>query len=312
MDEITPEKREIIDKINKLKKEKNAVILVHNYQRPEIYEVADHLGDSLGLTIKATETKADTIVFCGVDFMAESAKILNPEKKVLWPQQEAKCPMAQMANPEALKKRVAELKKKFPDLAVVSYVNTSAAVKALSDICCTSSNALKVVESLPNQNILFVPDQNLAKYVQRFTKKNIIPWEGFCYVHHTKFYPELLKQVKEKMSDAEIIVHPECPPEIIDMADHVTSTSGMIKVARESKAKRFLIGTEVGMIYRLQKEVPDKEFFTIPNGGTCIQMKKIFIEDVYDALVKDQYKVEVDEETAIKAKQALQKMIALR
>lgn len=312
MNKITPKTREIIEKIKKLKKEKNAVILVHNYQRPEIYEVADHLGDSLGLAIKATETKANTIVFCGVDFMAESAKILNPEKKVLWPNTDAQCPMAKMAGPEELKKKINELKQQYTDLAVVSYVNTSAAVKALSDVCCTSSNALKIIESLPNRNILFVPDKNLAKYVQRFTKKNIIPWEGFCYVHHTKFYPNLLKQAKKNMPDAEVIVHPECPPEIIDLADHVNSTSGMITTARESKAKKFLIGTEQGMIYRLQREVPNKEFYSIPNGGTCIQMKKIFIEDVYNALLHGQYEVEVPEEIRVKAKQALSRMIKIR
>jgi quinolinate synthase len=311
MYEITAEKRKIIEKVNNLKKEKDAFILVHNYQRPEIYEVADFLGDSLEMARKATQLSQGTIVLCGVDFMAESAKILNPQKKVLWPNREAQCPMAKMAEPRALEKEIIELKKSYPDLAVVSYVNTYAEVKAMSDICCTSANALKVTNSLPNRNILFVPDKNLAHYVQRFTDKNIIPWEGYCYVHHLKFYPGLLIQAKKKMPDAEVIVHPECPPEIIELADHVASTSRMITVAKESKAKRFLIGTEEGMIYRLKREVPDKEFYPVPNGGTCVQMKKILIEDVYASLLKDQYEVDVPEEIRLKAKRALERMVAI-
>jgi len=312
---ITPEKQEIIKKVNKLKKEKNAIILVHNYQRPEIYEVADFLGDSLELARKAATVSAETastIVFCGVDFMAESAKILNPERKVLLPHQDAQCPMAKMAEPIRLEKKINELKQLYPDLAVVSYVNTSGATKALSDICCTSANAVKVVNSLPSQNILFVPDKNLGMYVQRFTKKNIILWDGYCYVHHLKFYPELLREAKKKMPDAEVIVHPECPPEIIELADQVASTSKMIEAAKQSSAKRFLIGTEEGMIYRLKREIPGKEFYPVPNGGTCIQMKKILIEDVYDALVKDQYKMEVDEKIRLRAKKALERMIEVK
>jgi len=311
MYEITAEKRKIIEKVNDLKKEKDAFILVHNYQRPEIYEVADFLGDSLEMARKATQLSQGTIVLCGVDFMAESAKILNPQKKVLWPNREAQCPMAKMAEPRALEKKIVELKKSYPDLAVVSYVNTYAEVKAMSDICCTSANALKVTNSLPNRNILFVPDKNLAHYVQRFTDKNIIPWEGYCYVHHLKFYPELLIQAKKKMPDAEVIVHPECPPEIIDLADKVTSTSKMIEAAKQSSAKRFLIGTEEGMIYRLKREIPDKEFYSVPNGGTCVQMKKILIEDVYASLLKNHYKVEVDESIRLKAKRALERMVAI-
>ena len=301
--------QELINEINKLKKEKNAVLLVHNYQRPEIYEIADYLGDSFGLAKKATETDKDIIVFCGVDFMAESAKILNPEKKVLWPNLEAKCPMAAMVNAESLSKKIEELKQYHPDLAVVSYVNSSGEVKALSDICCTSSNAVKIVESLQNKAILFVPDKNLANYVASKTDKLIIPWEGFCYVHESNFNYENLKKAKENLPDAEAIIHPECSPGVVELADYVCSTSQMIDKAKNSKAKRFFIGTENSMLNRLEDAVPGKEFYSAGNGAICLEMKKITLDDVYQSLLKEQYEVNFPEEMRVKAKKALERML---
>jgi quinolinate synthase len=223
------EEKELVERIKKLKKEKNAVILAHTYQRPEIYKVADFIGDSYGLSKKATETDADIIVFCGVDFMAESAYILNPEKTVLIPTQLANCPMAATVDVDGLR----ELKAKHPDAAVVSYVNTTAEVKAESDICCTSSNAVKVVNSLKEDEVIFVPDSNLANYVMRHTDKNVIPWNGWCYVHR-KFSSEGLSRAKALHLNAKVLVHPECAPEVIDLADEVCSTTGMIDYVRQS------------------------------------------------------------------------------
>lgn len=298
------EKKELIERINKLKKEKNAVILAHIYQRPEIYKVADFIGDSYGLSKKATETDAEIIVFCGVDFMAESAYILNPDKTVLIPTRLANCPMAAMVDVEGLRK----LKAQYHNAAVVSYVNTTADVKAESDICCTSANAVKVVNSLEEDEIIFVPDSNLAHYVMRHTDKKIIPWNGWCYVHN-KFSPEGLIRAKAMHLAAKVLVHPECIPEVVDLADEVFSTTGMVNYVKQSPDKTFIIATEIGVIERLKLEFPEKVFFQAPPGGTCLQMKKTTLALVLDALEKEQFKVTVPENIRVRAKKALDKML---
>src|SRR3989338_10034577 len=300
------ENKRLIQRINELKEKKNAVVLVHNYQRPEIYKIADYIGDSFGLAKRAAEVNKDIIVFCGVDFMAESAKILNPEKKVLIPAKDAVCKMAAMVNAFDLR----QIKEKYPKAAVVSYVNTTADVKAESDVCCTSSNAVEVVNSLPNKQIIFTPDKNLASYVQRFTDKEIILWDGFCYVHN-KILPDMLQRAKEHYKNAKTIVHPECAAEVIDLADQVCSTSGMIKYAKESDANEFIIGTERGMIERLRIEVPDKKFYFIPPspGQTCIQMKKNTLELTLESLEEEKFEIKLDKNIMYKARKALDRML---
>jgi len=292
----------LINKINKLKKEKNTVILVHNYQRPEIYKVADFIGDSFELSREAAKTDADIIVFCGVDFMAESAKILNPDKKVLIPVREAECPMAGMVS----KKDLLNLKKQYPNAAVVSYVNTRAETKAESDVCCTSANAVDVVNSLPQKEIIFVPDENLANYVQSKTDKKIIPWKGFCYVH-AKITADQVKEAKKLHPDAKVLVHPECKMEVIELADYVCSTSQMLYRAKQDPSKEFIIVTEQGMVERLKLEMPDKKFYMIV--ATCVQMKKNTLDKVLMSLKKEIYPVNLDEEIMKKARKALEKML---
>jgi len=298
------ETQKLIDEINKLKKEKNAVILVHNYQRPEIYKIADFIGDSYGLSVKASQTKADIIVFCGVHFMAESAYILNPTKKVLLPATNAGCPMADMVKAEDLR----ALRKKYPDAAIVSYMNTTAETKAESDVICTSSNAVEVVNSLPNKRIIFVPDRNLANYVAKQTDKEIIPWDGFCYVHN-KFSHEELAKAKEAKKEAKVVAHPECPEEFRTLSDHICSTSGMVGYAKNSEAKEFIIGTEIGMLEMLKQECPEKRFYTAPPGRTCIDMKRNTLEKVLKALKTEKPVVTVPEDIRVKAKKALDKML---
>lgn len=294
----------LLNKIINLKRENNAVILVHTYQRPEIYNVADFIGDSYGLSKKASQTAADIIIFCGVDFMAESAYILNPKKLVLIPTKLANCPMAAMVDVSGLR----EFKAKHPKAAIVSYVNTTAEVKAESDICCTSANAVKVVNSLDEKEIIFVPDSNLANYVMRYTNKKIFPWNGWCYVHK-KFSPEGLIQAKAIHLDAKVLVHPECMPEVIDLADEVFSTTGMINFVKNSSDNKFIIATEVGVVNRLKIEFPGKIFFQAPPGGTCLQMKKITLDLILDSLMKKQFKVTVPEHIRVRAKKALDRML---
>lgn len=298
------EEKELINQIRKLKKEKNAIILAHVYQRPEIYKVADFIGDSYGLSKKATEIDVELIVFCGVNFMAESAYILNPGKTVLIPTRMANCPMAAMVDVVGLQK----LKAKHPRAAIVSYVNTTAEVKAESDICCTSANAIKVVNSLNEDEIIFVPDSNLANYVMRHTSKKIIPWNGWCYVHN-KFSPEGLRRTKIKHVNAKVLVHPECIPKVIDLADEVFSTTGMIKYVKQSPYKTFIIGTEIGLIKRLKLMFPEKIFFQAPPGGTCRQMKKITLKLVLDSLEQEQFKIIVPEDIRVRAEKALDRML---
>lgn len=296
--------QEIADQIKELKEELNAIILAHNYQRCEIQEMADFVGDSLGLSQQAVEQDVDVIVFCGVDFMAESAAILSPDKTVLIPAPEAHCPMAAMVDVPSLQ----EAKKQHPDAAVVCYVNSSAAVKAESYICCTSSNAIEVVNSLDADEIIFVPDMNLASYVARFTDKTIIPWEGYCPVHHQIMAEDILL-AKHEHPDAEILVHPECRAEVVDLADAVLSTAGILKHAKSSSAKEFIIGTENGILCRLEKENPDKQFFFASPFAVCVNMKMTTPSILLQSMQKMEYVVTVPEDLREKAKRALDRML---
>lgn len=292
------------EKIMRIKQEKRAVILAHNYQRPEVQEIADFVGDSFELARKAREIDAEIIVFCGVIFMAEMAKILNPDKKVLIPRIDARCPMADMATVND----VLKLKEEYPDALVVSYVNTNADVKAISDICCTSANALKVVNSLDSKKVIFLPDENLANYVSGFVKNEIIPFKGFCYVHKRFQYAEV-KRAKDSHPDALLIVHPECDPDVIALADEVASTSGMIRIAENSDKKKFLIGTEEGLIHRMRTEIPDKEFYSAGTPKICHNMKKIRIEDVYSSLLNAKDEIVIDREIMDRARKPLERML---
>ncbi len=298
------DKEHMAKEILRLKEEKEAVLLVHNYQRGEIQELADFLGDSLGLAREASQVSERMIVFCGVKFMAETAKILSPDKKVLLPRLDAGCPMAQMVDAQGLKK----LKAQHPGALVVTYVNSTAEVKAESDVCCTSANAVQVVQNVEADEIIFTPDRNLASYVQRFTRKKIIPWEGFCYVHD-RFTKEEVIRAKKAHSDALLIVHPECPPEVIDEANEVLSTSGMVQLARESSAKKFLVGTEEGILYRLKKENPDKTFYSAGVAKTCRGMKVTHQEDLYQALLKEQHTLKIPADIMDRARTALERML---
>lgn len=297
----------MMDEIFALKKEKSAVILAHNYQVPEVQDVADLIGDSLELSRAAARLDAEVIIFCGVDFMAETAAILSPRKLVVLPEKGAWCPMAHMITPEQLR----EMRSLYPKAAVVAYVNTTAEVKAESDICCTSANGVQVVNSLEQKQIIFVPDRNLAAYVQRHTDKKIIPWNGYCYVHD-RFTPDEVRVARALHPQAEVLVHPECRPEVIDVADHAFSTSGMGRHARASSAKEFIIGTEVGMVYRLKKDNPDKEFYPLSEKAVCQNMKKTNLEKVLRALQTLEPRVTVPEEIAAKAKLSIERMLAVR
>ncbi|HKR64700.1 MAG TPA: quinolinate synthase NadA [Thermoanaerobaculia bacterium] len=295
------------DEIRQLKKQRNAVIVAHNYYRPEILKVADFVGDSLELALMASKVKdADIIEFCGVHFMAETAKIVNPSKTVLLPNMMAGCQLADSAPVEDLTARIAELKAQYPDLAVVSYVNTTAAVKALSDIIVTSANASKVVRTLKNENILFVPDRNLANHVaEQVPEKNIIPWDGFCYVHQ-QITPQEVQRIREADPELEVLVHPECRPDVARLADAVLSTSGMVRYAKERPASRFLVVTECGLSDRLAMEVPDKTF--VKGCKLCTFMKVTTLEDVRDSLLHLRYEIDVPEEVRVPAERALRRM----
>ncbi len=297
---------DIVDEINKLKKEKNPVILAHNYQIPPIQDLADFVGDSLALAIQATKVESDLIIFCGVDFMAESALILNPEKIVVHPNPKAKCPMAAMVDVEGL--RMA--KKENPNATVVSYVNTTAAIKTETDICCTSANAVKVIKSLDTDTVLFVPDSNLGLYAQRFLPdKKFIFWPGYCHVHQDISVEQIL-DLKKDHPGAEILVHPECSPDVIDSADHVFSTEGMVRHCSSSSSKEFIIGTEEGLVHRLKKENPEKIFHAIPNA-ICPNMKKISLKNTLDALKTLEPKLVLPKEVIKKARAPLDKMVAI-
>ncbi len=295
----------LAEKIKKLKKERNALILVHNYQLPEVQDVADHLGDSLELSRIAAKSDAKVIVFCGVYFMAETASILSPDKKVIMPDIKAGCPMANMITAEDLR----ELKSRHPKAVVVGYVNTSADVKAELDICCTSTNAVGIVNKLKNEEeIIFVPDKYLADFVSKKTGKVLISWDGYCPTH-VKILPEDIIKSVRKHPQAKVIVHPECVPEVISLADEALSTGKMCKYAKESTAKEFIIGTEVGIIYRLQKDNPTKKFYAATELAVCPNMKKTTQEKVLWALEELKEEVRVLDDIRRRAKKAIEKML---
>lgn len=298
------------EEIRALKLERNAVIVAHNYYRPEILKVADFVGDSLELALMASKVvDADVIAFCGVHFMAETAKIVNPSRTVLLPNLLAGCQLADAAPAEDLKLRIDELKVQYPDLAVVSYVNTTAAVKALSDVICTSANAARIVRSLPNQNVLFVPDRNLARHVaDQVPEKNIIPWDGFCYVHQ-QITPQEVARIRENDPELKVLVHPECRPDVAAMADAVLSTSGMVRYAKENPSLRYLVVTECGLSDRLAMEVPEKTF--VKGCKLCTFMKVTTLEDLRDSLRLMRYPVEVPEDVRVKAERALRRMFEI-
>lgn len=299
---------ELIREIETFKRERNAVVLAHNYQRPEIFEVADFIGDSLELARQAKKVDADVIVFCGVHFMAETAKIVNPERTVLLPDLRAGCSLSESITAEALAERKEELRKAYPDLRVVCYVNTTADVKAESDACCTSANALQVVEALDSQHILFVPDENLANYVQGQTTKTILSWEGNCYVHH-QITPEHILTVRRNLPHVKILVHPECREDVIQLADAVLSTSAMMRYAKESPAQEFLIVTECGLSDRLLLEVPEKKFYK--SCKLCAYMKMITLDGVRDSLREMRYEITLPEDVRVGAERSLNRMLEL-
>src|SRR5579885_2280726 len=298
-----------IAEILRLKAARRAVVLAHNYQRPEIFEVADFIGDSLELARKAKEVRdAEIIVFCGVHFMAETAKVMNPGRMVLIPDLRAGCSLADAVTAEALADRKAELKEIYPDLKVVSYVNCTADVKALSDACCTSANAVKVVNAIDSENILFLPDQNLANYVQGQTSKRIISWDGNCYVHH-QITPAEVNRVKSSIPGIKVIAHPECRKDVLTLADAVLSTSAMVRYARESEADKFLIVTECGLSDRLLMEVPEKHFYK--TCKLCRFMKMITLSGTLDSLRNLRYEIELPEDVRDGARRALDRMLEL-
>jgi quinolinate synthase len=299
----------IVDDILRLKHEKKAVILAHNYQRPEIQDVADYVGDSIELSRQAMKKDdAKIIVFCAVDFMAENAVILNPGKKVLLPSAGARCPMAQMLTVEEIRR----WKSKYPKLPIVLYVNTLAEVKAESDICCTSANAIEVIKAVDSDALLFGPDRNLALYAAKHTNKKIIPIpeRGFCPTH-VLFQRSDIDSWKEKYPDATVIVHPECTLEVQAAADYIGSTSQMCRYARQLRSERFVIGTESGIIHRLKKENPNKEFILAYDGAVCPNMKLNTLERLYLALKEEKYQVTVPKPIGEKARKALDKMLSI-
>lgn len=292
-------------KILELKKEKNALIVAHNYQRDEIQEIADITGDSFALARAVTKASEDLIVFCGVKFMAESAYILNPEKTVLLPVEEAGCPLADMATVEKLR----EKKDQYPEAAVVCYVNSTAAVKAESDICCTSSNAVEVVRSLKEEKVIFVPDKNLGRYVRdEVPEKELILWDGYCVVH-MRLTKEHVEKTKEMFPEAEFICHPECRKEVVALADYIGSTAAMLKYVTESDKKDFIVGTELGIIYRMKRDNPDKNFHMPTDQFICANMKLTTLGWLARALEKEVYKVTVPDEISRKANKALSRML---
>ena len=298
----------LVDKIHKLRRERNAIILAHNYQRAEVQDIADYVGDSLGLSIQASKTKADVIVFCGVHFMAETAAIISPDKKVIMPDANAGCPMADMIDVP----RLLNLKAEYPKAKVVCYVNSSAEIKAESDICCTSANAVKVVQSIKDANeIIFVPDKYLGSYVASKVKdKKLILWQGFCPTH-ANILPEHILAAKKLHPAAKVIVHPECRPETIALADAALSTEGMLKFAKETEAKEIIVATETGMIYRLQKENPGKVFYPAFDRAICPNMKLTTLEKVLWSLEDLKTEVKVPKEIADRARLSIEKMLAV-
>lgn len=292
------------ERIRRLLDDNNAILLAHYYQRGEIQDIADILGDSLALSMEAAETTADVIVFAGVRFMAESASILSPDKTVLLPRLDVGCPLADKITVEELQQAKAE----HPGATVVTYVNSSAQIKAYSDICCTSANAVRIVGSLDADTVLMVPDGNLARYTARFTEKEIIPWKGFCYVHNNLLVDEIQK-TKDLHPGAPVAVHPECRPEVIDMADFVGSTGGILKFARQTDAQEVIIGTEQGIMHQLKKESPGKTFIPASDHLICRDMKRMTLDDILKALMEMKHVIQVPEEIRVPASLALGRML---
>lgn len=297
---------ELREEIHGLKRELKAVIVAHNYQHPEVQDIADFVGDSLELARRCAELKAEVIIFCGVDFMAETAAILNPGAAVLLSAATACCPMSAMITEDVLR----EWKNRYPGAGVVSYVNTSAAVKAESDICCTSANALKVVESLPSAEILFIPDKNLGHYISTKTEKRMILYPGYC-ITHDRLTAEEVKQARQSCPEAKVMVHPECRPEVIELADAVLSTSQMVRYAKESSATTFLVGTEMGLLHRMYLENAGKTFYLISPSLICPNMKQTRLETVIETMKLKRNRVTVPEEIRVRAKRALDRMLAV-
>lgn len=297
----------IAERIKQIKKEKNAVILAHYYVPDEVQEVADFIGDSFYLSKVAKNTDADIIVFCGVSFMGESAAILNPDKKVLMPSMEADCPMAHMVNMDKLDK----IKKEYEDLAVVCYINSTAEIKTYSDVCVTSSNAIKVVKNLPNKNIFFIPDGNLGRYVkEQIPEKNVMLNDGYCPIHAAMTKEQVL-QAKAQHPKAKFLVHPECIKEVLDEADYIGSTAEIIDFAAKDESTEYIIGTEIGVFYELKKQNPNKEFYTMASNQICSDMKLVTLEGVLEVLEKETNVMTVAEETRKKALAPLEKMLEL-
>lgn len=298
--------KQVEERIAELKKELNAVIVAHNYQLPEVQDIADFVGDSLELAQKCVSIKAETIVFCGVRFMAEMAAILNPATAVLLSHTGAGCPLADMIDVDTLK----QWKERYPEAAVVAYVNTTAAVKAESYICCTSANGAKIVNAIPNEEILFIPDRNLGHYISTKTDKKMILYPGFCHTHD-RITTKEVELAKQRHPQAKILVHPECRPEVIALADAALSTSQMLRYAVQSNHKVFLIGTEEGVLHPLRKQNPDKEFYVIGDSFICPDMKKTTLETVVATMQTRSNVVTVSEEIKTRAKQAIDRMLAI-
>jgi len=301
------ENQEIVDKILKLKNQRNALILAHNYQIAEVQEIADFLGDSLDLSRQAAVTDSEVIVFCGVHFMAETAKILAYNKTVLMPDKNAGCAMANMITP----RQMIELKKKYPDHTYVCYVNCTAETKAECDYCCTSANATKVVAAIPeDQKIVFIPDKYLGSYVMSQTKRDLVLWDGYCPTHRRILAENILK-MKAQHPKAEVLVHPECTPDVISMADHVLSTSGICRRAQESDAEEFIIGTEIGILARLERENPNKNFYPASELSDCPNMKLNTLEKILWSLEDMAFEIDVPEDIAKRAKKSIDRMVEI-
>lgn len=299
--------QDVVETINRLKKDKNAVILAHNYQLGEVQDIADFVGDSLELSRKAANIEADVVVFCGVRFMAETAKILSPQKKVLFPVPEAGCPMADMADLDGLRK----FKAQHPGAVTVCYVNSTAAVKTECDLCCTSANADNVINSIPEDNeIIFLPDKNLGQNTADRVGREMILWPGYCPTH-MRITKEMLLKKKSEFPDAIVMVHPECRPDVVALADVQLSTGGMIKFVKESDAKQIIVGTEMGIIHRLEKEAPDKVYVPISEQAVCMNMKMITLADVLHSLESDTEQIEIPADVIEKAVAPIQKMLDL-
>jgi quinolinate synthase len=296
----------IIEKINKLRKEKDAIILAHNYQVPEVQEIADYTGDSLELSRIAAKVENKLIVFCGVYFMAETASILCPDKTILTPDPLAGCPMANMITVEDVR----ELKKRYPKATVLGYVNTSAEVKAELDFCCTSGNAVEIISKIKNGEIIFIPDKYLADYASKKTGRRLITWEGYCPTH-VKILPEDILKIVRLHPQAKVMVHPECRPEVIELADEVLSTGKMCTFAKNSTAKEFIIGTENGIIHKLQKDNPGKKFYPASDHAICPNMKRVTLEKILWSLEENKVEVRVSDEIRRRARKAIDKMVEL-